>query len=102
MPKAHPHILITGGSGAVGKRLTDLLISKGYPVSQLNRKPAQDTRVKNFLWDVPTGRIDAECIDGIDIIIHLAGASIADKKWTKERKREIIDSRTESIRLIYR
>ncbi|HEX3386148.1 MAG TPA: TIGR01777 family oxidoreductase [Mucilaginibacter sp.] len=102
MPKAHPHILITGGSGAVSKRLTDLLLSKGYPVTHLNRRPGKDTRVKNFLWDVPKGRIDEECIDGIDVIIHLAGASIADKKWTEERKKEIIDSRTESIRLIYR
>jgi hypothetical protein len=94
--------LITGGTGTVGKRLTDLLLAKGYPVSHLNRRPGGDKRVKNFLWDVPKNRIDEDCIDGIDMVVHLAGASIADGKWTAERKKEIIDSRTGSIRLIYR
>ncbi|MBS1528999.1 MAG: TIGR01777 family oxidoreductase [Bacteroidetes bacterium] len=102
MAKANPHILITGGSGLIGRRLTDLLLSKGYSVSHLNRKPGRDKRVKNFTWDVARGLIDEQCIDGIDIIVHLAGAGIADKKWTTGRKKEIIDSRTESIRLIYK
>src|SRR6202012_3011640 len=54
-----------------------------------------------FLWDVDNKQIDKVCIDGVDTIVHLAGAGIAEKRWTKRRKQEIINSRTESIRLIY-
>jgi len=53
------------------------------------------------LWDVPNGKIDEHSIDGIDIIMHLAGTGIADKRWTDERKKELTESRTKSIQLIY-
>jgi uncharacterized protein (TIGR01777 family) len=53
------------------------------------------------LWDIEKGVIDEQCINGVDIIVHLAGASIADKPWTDERKKLIIQSRTKSIKLIY-
>lgn len=95
------NILITGGTGLVGKHLTKLLLDKGYTVSHLSRKAGNVPKVKTFLWDVPKGTIDANCIDNVDIIIHLAGAGIADKRWTDDRKQEIINSRTESIALIY-
>jgi uncharacterized protein (TIGR01777 family) len=95
------HILLTGGTGLIGITLTKQLLAKGYRVSHLSRKPGNDPQVKTFLWDVNKGEIDAHCIDGVDIIIHLAGAGIADKRWTDEQKKEIIDSRTKSIGLIY-
>lgn len=95
------HILITGGTGLVGKHLTKLLLDKGYTVSHLSRKEANMPQVKTFLWDVNEGTIDKNCLNGVDIIIHLAGAGIADGRWTDERKKEIIDSRTKSIELIY-
>lgn len=57
--------------------------------------------VKTFYWDVPKHKIDDACVDGVDLIIHLAGEGIADKRWTDERKKAIVESRTESIRLIY-
>ncbi|NHA08023.1 TIGR01777 family protein [Mucilaginibacter sp. HC2] len=95
------NILITGASGSVGKRLTQLLLNKGYRVSTLSRNPGQNPMAKTFLWDVNQGIIDANCIEGIDTIIHLAGAGIAEKRWTDARKKELIDSRTKSIRLIY-
>jgi uncharacterized protein (TIGR01777 family) len=95
------HILLTGGTGLLGSKLTQLLFSKGYVVSHLSRKPGSDARVKTFLWDVDKGEIDEHCVDGVDIIIHLAGAGIADKRWTDERKKELIESRTKSIRLVY-
>ena len=95
------HILITGGSGLLGKKLTIALLKKGCSVSHLSRKTGTDPDVKTFLWDVKKGTIDANCIRGVDIIVHLAGAGIADKKWTDERKKEIINSRTKSIGLIY-
>jgi uncharacterized protein (TIGR01777 family) len=95
------HILITGGTGLVGKHLTNLLLEKGYTVSHLSRKKSDNPKVKTFLWDVPNGSIDSNCINGVDLIIHLTGAGIADKRWTDERKAEIIHSRTQSIALIY-
>ena len=96
------HILITGGTGLVGTHLTKLLLDKGYHVSHLSRSKKNVPGVKTFLWDNSKGTIDPNCINGVDIIIHLAGAGIADKRWTEKRKKIIIDSRTETIRLIYK
>jgi uncharacterized protein (TIGR01777 family) len=95
------NILITGGSGSVGRRLIHLLLDKGYQVSTLSRKPANDPQIKTYVWDIDQGIIDEHCIDGIDTIVHLAGAGIAEKRWTENRKKELIDSRTKSIDLIY-
>ncbi len=95
------HVLITGGTGLIGKPLTEALLAKGYQVSHLSRKPGKNPKVKTFLWDVPKQQIDPACISGVDIIVHLAGAGIADKRWTAKRKKELIESRTESIKLIY-
>lgn len=94
-------ILITGGSGLLGRHLTDLLLQKGYGVSHLGRSPGKDARIKSFLWDIDKGQIDGDCINGVDIVIHLAGAGIADKRWTEERKKLIIESRAKSIELVY-
>ncbi|MCC8410804.1 TIGR01777 family oxidoreductase [Mucilaginibacter sp. UR6-1] len=94
-------ILLTGGSGGLGKQLTSLLLSKGYSVSILSRGEGKDKRVQTYKWDVNKGIIDDACIDGVDTIIHLAGAGIADERWTDERKKIIIESRTKSIALVY-
>lgn len=96
-----PNILITGGTGLLGRELTAGLLAKGYQVSHLSRNPGKDNRVKTFLWDADKGKIDERCLDGIDIVIHLAGANISEKRWTKSRKKQIIDSRVKSIQLIY-
>jgi len=95
------HILLTGGSGLIGGHLTRLLLDQGYEVSHLSRKPHKNPKIKTCLWDVHHNRIDESCIDGVDTIIHLAGAGIADKRWSAARKKELIESRTESIGLIY-
>lgn len=95
------HILITGGTGLIGKKLTQHLLNKGYSVSHLSRSPGTDARVATYLWDINKGQIDPHCIDGVDTIIHLAGTGIADSRWTPERKKEIIESRTRSIALVY-
>lgn len=95
------HVLITGGTGLIGSKLTHILLNKGYEVSHLSRSAGKNSQVKTFLWDVNQGQIDEQCIDGVDTIVHLAGAGIADKRWTEKRKQEIIDSRTKSIALIY-
>jgi uncharacterized protein (TIGR01777 family) len=95
-------ILITGGTGLIGRTLTRQLLAQGYLVSHLSRKLGDDPQVKTFLWDVHKGEIDERCIDGINMVIHLAGAGIADQRWGDARKKELIDSRTKSIGLIYR
>jgi uncharacterized protein (TIGR01777 family) len=95
------HILLTGGTGLIGGHITEQLLQKGYVVSHLSRSAGKDERIKTFLWDVDKGEADEHCLDGIDIVLHLAGAGIADKRWTDKRKKELIESRTKSIGLIY-
>ncbi|GAB3501659.1 epimerase [Emticicia fontis] len=94
------NILITGGTGLIGKQLTRLLLSKGHKVSLLSREKVNIPDVKVFLWDIKKGLIDDEAFKNIDYIIHLAGAGIADKRWTDKRKQEIIDSRVKPIQLL--
>lgn len=95
------HILITGGTGGIGKRISEELLSRGYEVSHLSRSPGKNPKIKTYLWDIDKDEIDENCLEGIGTILHLAGASIAEKRWTEKRKKEIIDSRTKSIGLIY-
>ena len=94
-------VIITGGTGLIGTALTSLLTSKGYKVIILSRKKhASRDNVSYALWDLKTSYIDPDAIQRADHIIHLAGAGIADKRWTKKRKKEIADSRVNSSRLI--
>ena len=96
------HILITGGTGLISRLTTDELLNRGYSVSHLSRRPGNNPKVKTYLWDVYKGIIDEHCLEGISTILHLAGENIAEKRWTDKRKKEIIDSRTRSINLIYK
>ncbi len=93
-------VLLTGGTGTIGHRLTQLLQEKGYAVSLLSRssKPIAGTTV--YTWDIKQGSIDPKAIETADYIIHLAGAGIADERWTDARKQEIIESRTQSTALL--
>jgi uncharacterized protein (TIGR01777 family) len=95
------NILLTGGSGLLGRHLTKALQAKGYTVSHLSRKAGNTPNVKTFVWDIDKGIIDEHCIDGVDTIVHLAGSGIAEKRWTEARKKDLIDSRVKSIELIY-
>lgn len=95
-------ILITGGTGLVGSRLTQLLVAKGYQVIILSRKPEPGTGTNPSFakWDVDKGYIDENALALADYIIHLAGAGVADKRWTEKRKKEIVDSRVKGSALI--
>ncbi len=97
-------VLITGGTGLIGKAITSHLVEKKYNVIILTRKlPEQNTRVPEItyaLWDVKKRVIDIEAVKNADYIIHLAGAGVVDKKWTDAYKKEIVDSRTESSKLL--
>ena len=96
-------ILITGGTGLVGKALTKRLTEKNYEVIILTRTlkdvPTQKN-VRYALWNVREKQIDVEAVKKADAIIHLAGAGVMDKKWTDEYKQEIRDSRVNSSELI--
>jgi len=94
-------ILITGGSGLIGRRLTGMLKESGYEVRILSRKKVLVPGARIFNWDYPAGKISEQALEGVDHIIHLAGASIADGRWTGERKREIIESRTFGARFLF-
>jgi len=98
------NVLITGGSGLVGTRLTEILIERGFSVSHLTRKVEDKIiggkSVKTYLWDIKNGIIDKNALLEADYLVHLAGAGIADENWSDERKKEIIESRTKSINLI--
>jgi uncharacterized protein (TIGR01777 family) len=92
-------VLITGGTGMVGQQLTQLLVLKGHDVIIVSRTASTKrphAKVSYAVWDIDKQQIDAEALAKADHIIHLAGAGVADKRWTEERKQEIIDSRTKS------
>ena len=95
-------VLITGGSGLIGKYLTSALLSEGYKVLHLSRKAIQIAGVKVSKWDPKKGILDPVILEGIDYIIHLAGANIGEKRWTKKRKEEIVTSRVQSARLLHK
>jgi len=94
-------VLITGGSGMIGKHLTSLLLARGYRVSHLSRKVITGGNVRSFKWDPDKGSIDHDAFAGIDFIVHLAGANIGEKRWTNNRKREILESRINSSLLLF-
>jgi NAD dependent epimerase/dehydratase family enzyme len=68
------NVLIAGGSGLVGKRLTELLQHKGYKVSWLSRKANKNGSTPAYRWDLDQGFIDEEAIQKADFVINLAGA----------------------------
>ena len=84
----------------MGQRLTELLLQKGYQVSHLGRSKRGGT-VPSFVWDVEKGFLDSKAMNDVNTIIHLAGAGVADKRWTATRKKEILESRTKSTALLF-
>ena len=96
-------VLITGGTGLIGTAITRELVNKGYTVIVLTRFPgkySQMSRLSYAGWDITNQLIDSSAIVKADHIIHLAGAGLADKRWSRKRKEEIVDSRTRSSKLI--
>ena len=89
-------ILITGASGMLAKHLAKQLKAE-YAVRFLTRKVTQSNE---YLWDIKEKYIDPNALKDVHSIIHLAGSSIADKRWTKKRKQVIISSRVDSAYLI--
>lgn len=96
------NVLLTGGSGFIGKHLTDVLIEAGFSVSVLSRSDKEDTpRITYYKWDLKKDYIDENAVLNADYIIHLAGEGIVDKRWTNKRKKAILESRTKPVDLIF-
>lgn len=93
-------VLIAGGTGLIGERLAQLLTQEGYKVSFLSRKKHNHGNISVYEWDIDRNIIDENAILCADYIINLAGEGIADKRWTEERKKRIIESRTKSSDLL--
>lgn len=93
-------ILIAGGTGLIGKRLSQYLVNAGHSVRHLSRKAQPNAPIPTYAWDPSTGQIDTLALEGVEIIINLAGAGIADKPWTKARKEVITSSRVQSALLL--
>lgn len=96
-------VLITGGTGLIGQALTKALVLKGYQVCILTRSAAGKKAADNITyaqWDVATGTIDNGAVQQADYIVHLAGAGVAEQRWTEKRKQEIVASRVQSGALL--
>ncbi len=98
-----PTVIITGGTGLIGKRLTAMLAAKGYEVIVFSHSKGGQTNASGTVisaWDIEKQTLDEAAIGKADYIVHLAGAGVADKRWTDTRKEEIRNSRTQSSALL--
>jgi uncharacterized protein (TIGR01777 family) len=93
-------VLVTGAHGLIGTALLPCLRADGHRVVRLVRDQPEGS--DDVRWDPAAGTIDAAGLEGIDAVVHLAGAGIGDKKWTAARKQLIVDSRTEGTGLLAR
>ncbi len=92
-------VLITGGAGLVGSHLTNFLRSKNYAVRHISRSCTKE-KSDCFVWDLNSGYWDKNAIANVDFIIHLAGANVAEGRWTAQRKQQILESRIEGSKIV--
>jgi uncharacterized protein len=92
-------VAITGSTGLIGTALRSRLESAGHDVAAVVRRPVADGE-HAIAWDPAAGTIDAAGFEGLDGVVHLAGAGIGDKRWTDDRKRVLVESRTRSTELL--
>lgn len=93
-------VLVTGAHGLIASALIPRLRADGHRVIRLVRTEPEGS--DDVRWDPPAGTIDTAGLEGVDAVIHLAGAGIGDKKWTPARKQLILDSRTQGTDLLAR
>ncbi len=92
-------VLISGGSGLVGSALANSLRSDGHVVSLFIR-PGGKAAPGDVLWNPSRATVDVPALEGLDAIVHLSGASIADGRWTDKRKAILRSSRVDSTRVL--
>jgi uncharacterized protein len=97
-------ILITGGSGIIGKELAKILSNKAYDINILGRKKNKPDNLPYsfFEWKIDEGYLDINSLYNVDYIVHLAGENISEKRWTQEQRLLIESSRIKSAELIYK
>src|SRR3546814_17656595 len=93
------NVLIAGGSGLIGSRLTQLLLERDYGVAWLSRSRDTKASFRVWHWDPAKGTIEKEALDQVQYIIHLSGAN-ENSRWTAHRRKLIIDRRAHSTRLL--
>ncbi|WP_289662757.1 TIGR01777 family oxidoreductase [Flavobacterium panacagri] len=95
------NVLLTGGSGFIGRHLTDVLLEAGFTVSVLSRSAKESSpAITYYQWNLNKNYIDENAVLNADYIIHLAGEGIVEKRWTNKRKKVILESRVKPIDLI--
>lgn len=91
-------VAITGASGLVGSALKDFLTTGGHTVLSITRKPSQGDPL-TVHWDIEAGEIEREKLEGVDVVVHLAGEPVS-QRWSAQTKQRILDSRVKGTRLI--
>lgn len=84
----------------IGRRLSEMLIKKGYDVIWLSREKHIKAKIPRYKWDLLKGEVDKEALEEADVIVHLAGVGIAEGRWTEARKRMIVGSRVRSAHIL--
>jgi hypothetical protein len=97
--KSNHKILLAGGTGLIGQNLVELLRSESNDIKILTRSDFK--KENHFYWSPQSQEIDEKALENVDIIINLAGAGIADKRWTKKRKEILINSRVDTTNFLY-
>lgn len=95
-------VLITGGTGLVGQELIKVLKAAGYELAVLSRSKGKNEDFTTYVWDIDKAYIDPLAFENTEVIVHLAGAGVADKRWTAERKDMIYNSRVNSTLLLHK
>jgi uncharacterized protein len=98
----HPRlrVAVSGAGGLVGSALVPLLSTGGHDVVRLVRRPRENPVGTHITWNPDLGELDAARLEGLDAVVHLAGANIAEGRWSLARKREILESRVRGTRLL--
>lgn len=91
-------VAITGATGFIGTRLAAFLASHGYHILRIGRGPRMPGTT-DVTWDVQTGQLDSAALEGVDAVVHLAGANIAER-WTSSHKKDIRESRINGTTLL--
>jgi len=93
-------ILITGGSGMIGSRLSEILFEKGYNVIWLSRERNMNAEIPQYRWNYQKNEIDKEALEKANVIIHLAGSNLGKGLWTPRKKQQIVESRVQTTKML--